>query len=161
MLLSWVPWKRVQNVNKSKILLKWFNIKLKPSIYATLWGVNLRHYRCITQRFWLRLRSHCCPKKFYDIGQGTLKGEVLLYCWPPVWLVWNQLYDNWTFSFLFAIQTGQTGGQLYSDTSPFSVCIGHSSHIEIRNWGPWKLMGENRKVVRAEFSILSFIRFAS
>ena len=29
--------------------------------------------------------------------QGTLKGEVLLYCWTPVWLVWNQLYDNWEF----------------------------------------------------------------
>jgi len=27
--------------------------------------------------------------------QGILKGEVSLYHWPPVWLVWNQLYDNW------------------------------------------------------------------
>ncbi len=26
--------------------------------------------------------------------QGILKGEVSLYCWPPVWLVWNQLYDQ-------------------------------------------------------------------
>jgi hypothetical protein len=25
--------------------------------------------------------------------QGILKGEVSLYRWPPVWLVWNQLYD--------------------------------------------------------------------
>ncbi len=25
--------------------------------------------------------------------QGILKGEVSLYHWPPVWLVWNQLYD--------------------------------------------------------------------
>jgi len=25
-------------------------------------------------------------------NQGILKGEVSLYCWPPVWLVWNQLY---------------------------------------------------------------------
>ncbi len=37
-------------------------------------------------------------------GQGTLKGEVSLYRWPPVWLVWNQLHDNWQFSFLFAKQ---------------------------------------------------------
>ncbi len=37
--------------------------------------------------------------------QGTLKGEVSLYCWPPVWLVWNQLYGSWKFSFLFAKQT--------------------------------------------------------
>ncbi len=26
--------------------------------------------------------------------QGILKGEVSLYCWPPVWLVWNQPFDN-------------------------------------------------------------------
>jgi hypothetical protein len=34
-----------------------------------------------------------------------LKGEVSLYCWSPVWLVWNQLYDNWHILFLFAKQT--------------------------------------------------------
>jgi hypothetical protein len=37
--------------------------------------------------------------------QGILKGEVSLYHWPPVWLVWNQLYDNWQLLFLFAKQT--------------------------------------------------------
>ncbi len=37
--------------------------------------------------------------------QGTLKGEESLYCWPPVWLVWNQLLDKWQFMFLFAKQT--------------------------------------------------------
>ena len=41
-----------------------------------------------------------------DIGQkqGILKGEVSLYHWTPVWLVWNQLYDNWQFLFFFAKQ---------------------------------------------------------
>jgi hypothetical protein len=40
------------------------------------------------------------------IPGNILKGEVSLYCWPPVWLVWNQLYDNnWQFLFLFAKQT--------------------------------------------------------
>ena len=40
------------------------------------------------------------------ILQGILKGEVSLYCWPPVWLVWNQLYDNLPFLlFLLAKQT--------------------------------------------------------
>ncbi len=34
--------------------------------------------------------------------QGILKGEVSLYHRPPVW---NQLYDNWQFLFLFAKQT--------------------------------------------------------
>ncbi len=37
--------------------------------------------------------------------QGILKGEVSLYHWPPVCLVWNQLYDYWQFLFLFAKQT--------------------------------------------------------
>jgi hypothetical protein len=41
----------------------------------------------------------------YHYTQGILKGEISLYSWPPVWLVWNQLYDNWQFSFLFAKQT--------------------------------------------------------
>ena len=38
-------------------------------------------------------------------NQGILKGEVSLYHWPPVWLVWNQLYDIWWFLFLFVKQT--------------------------------------------------------
>ncbi len=41
----------------------------------------------------------------YHYTQGILKGEISLYSWPPVWLVWNQQYDNWQFSFLFAKQT--------------------------------------------------------
>ncbi len=39
-----------------------------------------------------------------SLGPGNTKGEVSLYDWPPVWLVWNQLYDNWQFLFLFAKQ---------------------------------------------------------
>ncbi len=36
-----------------------------------------------------------CKQKVWACSkQGILKGEVSLYCWPPVWLVWNQLYDN-------------------------------------------------------------------
>ncbi len=38
-------------------------------------------------------------------SQGILKGEVSLYHWPPVWLVWNQLCDKWQLLFLFAKQT--------------------------------------------------------
>ncbi len=29
--------------------------------------------------------------------QGILKGEVSLFRWPPVWLVWNQLYGNHSY----------------------------------------------------------------
>ncbi len=39
------------------------------------------------------------------IAAGNTKREVSQYRWPPVWLVWNQLYDNWQFLFLFAKQT--------------------------------------------------------
>ncbi len=58
------------------------------------------------------------------IHQGNLKGEVSLYHWPPVWLVLNQLYDNWNFCFYLQnrlIKTSPTGGQWYSDTSPLSI----------------------------------------
>ncbi len=56
--------------------------------------------------------------------QRILKGEVSLYHWPPVWLVWNQLYGNWQFWFLSAKQTNpnqsnrRTTGQWYF---PFSI----------------------------------------
>jgi hypothetical protein len=46
---------------------------------------------------------HCTTlrRKLDAIDQGILKGEVSLYYWPPVWLVWNQLYDNWhLFSYM-------------------------------------------------------------
>ncbi len=52
------------------------------------------------------LTKWCCIFKTSlqckDWIQGILKGEVSLYHWPPVWLVWNQLYDNWNFLLLFA-----------------------------------------------------------
>jgi len=76
------------------------------------------------------------------LSQGTLKGQVSLYCWPPVWLVGNQLYDNWQFFCFYLqsrlIQTGQTGGQQYSDTTPFSVPWLSSIHT-------CDVAGENRK----------------
>jgi hypothetical protein len=67
---------------------------------------------------------HILNRLAYCAGREYKRGEVSLYCWPPVWLVWNQLYDNWEF-FIYLqnrlIQTSQTGGQQYSDTSPFSI----------------------------------------
>jgi hypothetical protein len=38
------------------------------------------------------------------LEQGILKGEVSLYSWPPVWQVWNQLYDYWQI-FVFICKT--------------------------------------------------------
>ncbi len=37
--------------------------------------------------------------------QVIQKGEVSLYHWTPLWLVWNQLYDKWQYLFLFATWT--------------------------------------------------------
>jgi len=61
------------------------------------------------------------PVPIRTLKQGILKGEVSLYRWPPVWLVWNELYDNWQFLFLFTKQTNPNQSNRYSDTSPFSI----------------------------------------
>ncbi len=58
------------------------------------------------------------------LRQGILKGEVSLYCWPPVGLVWISCMPTGNFWFYLQNrlnQTSQTGGQPYSDTSPFSI----------------------------------------
>ncbi len=78
--------------------------------------------------------------------QGIIKGEVSLYCWPPVRLVWNQLFDHWQF-FIYLknrlIQTSQTGGQQYSDTSPsvFPIekpCkVSETQQCETQSKGSW------------------------
>ncbi len=57
------------------------------------YGAQLSHWRHGTQHNGIQ---H---------NQWILKGEVSLYCLPPVWPVWNQLYDNSQFLFLFAKQT--------------------------------------------------------
>ncbi len=54
----------------------------------------------------VKICSHCVQKGVTKtVKPGDTKGELSLYCWPPVWLVWNQLYDYWQFLFLFAKQT--------------------------------------------------------
>jgi hypothetical protein len=73
-----------------------------------------------------------------------LKGEVSMYHWPPVWLIWNQLFDYWQFLFYLQnrlIQTSQTGGQQYSDTSPYSIqCKGYHWAVNLHHFS---LMGRN------------------
>ncbi len=65
------------------------------------------------------LNSTLHPRGKQGIQRGILKREVSLYLWPPVWLVWNQLYDNWQFLFLFAKQSNRRSTvQWYF---PFSV----------------------------------------
>jgi hypothetical protein len=73
------------------------------------------------------LRTHNLRKMdiFYSrLVQGILRGEVSLYCWPPVWLVWKQLYGYWQFLFLFAKQTNPNQSNRRSMVQwyfPFSI----------------------------------------
>ncbi len=40
-----------------------------------------------------------------QIEQGIQKGEISLYGWPPVWLVWNQLFDWFGISCLTGLES--------------------------------------------------------
>ncbi len=77
------------------------NEKIKQELNV-IWAVRQRH------EFQYRpcLNVSVCPcQTLYTqpsnirLGLGILKGEVSLYCWLPVGLVWNQLFDNWQFLF--------------------------------------------------------------
>ncbi len=68
--------------------------------------------------------------------QGILKG-ISLYHWPPIWLVWNQLWQLKFFLQNRLLQTSQTGGQWYSDTSLFSIpCLIQSWTADRMKPGP-------------------------
>ncbi len=69
--------------------------------------VTFYSFLCSVSLYWMSLcwASLCRASRHLKINQGILKGTVSLYRWPPVWLVWNQLHDNWHFLFLFAKQT--------------------------------------------------------
>ncbi len=99
-----------------------------------------------------------------SLSHGILKGEVLQYHWP-VWLAWNRLYDNWQF-FLQnrLIQTSQTGGQQYSDTSPFSIpclsltlIIALASAINYDHKWRSKLWSHSLTTLEASFKIVIFL----
>ncbi len=57
-----------------------------------------------TTHFIIHSNPHTHAHTFYAC-RCTNQGILTLYHWPPVWLTWNQLYDNWQFLFLFAKQT--------------------------------------------------------
>ncbi len=39
-----------------------------------------------------KIELECCYRIANELIQGILKGEVSLYCWPPVWLVLISLF---------------------------------------------------------------------
>jgi hypothetical protein len=59
----------------------------------------------------------------HSLDQGILKWEVSLYHWPPVWFGISCMTTGIVCFYLQnrLIQTSQTGGQQYGDTSPFSI----------------------------------------
>jgi hypothetical protein len=91
-------------------------------------------------KFWQT--QNLAKSKFWQtFHQGILKGEVSVYFWPPVWLVWNQRYDNQQVLFLFAKQTNPNQSNRRSMVQwyfPFSIpCFHpllfffHSCHFEM------------------------------
>jgi hypothetical protein len=57
------------------------------------------------------------------VDAGNTKGESITVSLSLVWLVWNQLYGNWQFLFLFAEQTNpnQSNRRPMIQWSPFSI----------------------------------------
>ncbi len=121
-------------------------------IYSLIWLIWLgplrRNSLSFSQRelHFFRVGSHLPVKQkqvviLLNKMQGILKGEVSLYHWPPVWLIWIQLYDKTFFVFICKTDysVSQTGGQWYIDTSPlvFPVKrVGHDiQHNYIRDIG--------------------------
>ncbi len=92
---------------RTGVILHWYHFAL-VSFHT---GVILHCCHFALVSFRTAVISHWCHFALVafrtpDSVQGILKGDWLsLYYWPPVWLVWNQLYDNWQFWFLFAKQT--------------------------------------------------------
>ena len=65
---------------------------LVRSLIRTLWPA--KSYRKMIWAWLQTLLLNSFAVK-YCIGQGILKGEILLYRWPPVWLVWISLFCKW------------------------------------------------------------------
>jgi hypothetical protein len=85
------------------------------------------------------------------LTQGILKGEISLYHWPPVWLVWISLFCIVSCHTADSKPVKQeVNGQWYSDTFPFSIPwlpsrkgpdwlqtgYGDSGHWSTRSQGP-------------------------
>ena len=73
--------------------------------------------------YWKSVQVYSGLRLDHSINQRTL-GEISLYGWPPVWLVWIHLFrwiETKQICLFGQILTGQTGGQPYSDISPYKV----------------------------------------
>ncbi len=44
---------------------------------------------------WAMMIEYFKSEALHGVSPRSTKGEVSLYHSPPVWLVWNQLYDYW------------------------------------------------------------------
>ncbi len=133
------------NMEKRNILLP----LLLGSIHQTLAQQHLEEWHSrklhlayeqstiLYSEYWHSAYEHYAAAAW--VHRGNTKGGSM-YRWPLVWLVWNQLYDNWQFLFLFAnrlIKTGQTGCQGYSDSSPFSIPWSIHQTFALRHLEEW------------------------
>ncbi len=114
------------NQNKECLLLS-TNHWLLASLLITYWPLFLTVKmagRVFTKMVTIILSSKWRSTAKIWLYRRILKGEVSLYHWPPVWLVWNQLYCNWQFLFLFAKQTNPNQSNRRSIVQwyfPFSI----------------------------------------
>jgi hypothetical protein len=107
-LLSWRSRKGCRVLHNGQV---WIVHTERPSLFSLKLCLHSRSYNyklllLLAMAVWKGMSEFVKFSSLSDsLEQGILKGVVSLYRWPPVWLVWNQLYDNWQFLFLFAKQT--------------------------------------------------------
>jgi hypothetical protein len=110
------------------IKIGWF---VKKEIYSyslkSIWSKLVSKW---DQQYWSFPFSKASLLRYNGQNQGKLKGEVSLYHWPPVWLVWNQLYDYCQFLFLFAKQTNPNQSNKRSTVQ----CPNLLDRVELRHY---------------------------
>jgi len=80
-------------------------VSVSPFPVTSISGKVLQTLAGPIRKFWWKWSvANTALSYNQSLNQGILKGEVSLYRWPPVCLVWNQLHYNRPFLFLFAKQ---------------------------------------------------------
>jgi len=103
--------------------LKWLNKSSRTSFYMTWYFTKPRNVLCALHSWNCEYRLRGLPSH-YSTKQGILKGKY--HCTVDLLFDWFGISCMTTDNFCFylqnrIIQTSQTGGQLYSDISPFSI----------------------------------------
>jgi hypothetical protein len=102
-LPSLAPWAIRRKTRINPLLWLCPRSQGKDNFGHCCWWFRWRQRYQLCNCKWTLVRWLAAPNQ--GSVQGILKGEESLYHWPPVWLVWNWLQDNWQFLFLFGKQT--------------------------------------------------------